>query len=126
MTLGLAATVTLLCLAAAAILAALYRKHAGGLTGGSPKHAPIVCEPPNPGSTTPVHPQQTKQLLEDTDPDIIPNEYGTYSVPPTRQASQRASSGGSGGRGGSVGFDKHRSLLPAPASASGRPTRGVS
>lgn len=75
MLLGLAATATLLALAVAGILAALYRKHASD-QAGSPKHAPIVCEPPNPdGSTTPVHPQ-TKQPVDDIDPDIIPNEYG--------------------------------------------------
>lgn len=71
---GLAATATLLALAVAVFVAALYRKHSGG-RGGSPKHAPIVCEPPNAGSTTPVH-SQTKQAVEDIDPDIIPNEYG--------------------------------------------------
>lgn len=72
--LGLAATATLLALAVAGILAALYRKHSNG-RAGSPKHAPIVCEPPNAGATTPVHPQ-TKQAVDDIDPDIIPNEYG--------------------------------------------------
>lgn len=72
--LGLAATATLLALAVAVFLAALYRKHSSG-RGGSPKHAPIVCEPPNAGSTTPVH-SQTKQAVDDIDPDIIPNEYG--------------------------------------------------
>ena len=34
-----------------------------------------MCEPPNAGATTPVHPQ-TKQSVDDIDPDIIPNEYG--------------------------------------------------
>jgi len=72
--LGLAAMATLLALAVAGILAALYRKHSTGRPG-SPKHAPIVCEPPNAGATTPVHPQ-TKQAVDDIDPDIIPNEYG--------------------------------------------------
>lgn len=72
--LGLAATATLLALAVTGILAALYRKHSNGRPG-SPKHAPIVCEPPNAGATTPVHPQ-TKQAVDDIDPDIIPNEYG--------------------------------------------------
>lgn len=72
--LGLATTATLLSLAVAGILAALYRKHSDGRTG-SPKHAPIVCEPPNAGTTTPVH-SQTKQAVDDIDPDIIPNEYG--------------------------------------------------
>ena len=72
--LGLATTATLLALAVAGILAALYRKHSNGRPG-SPKHAPIVCEPPNAGATTPVHPQ-TKQAVDDIDPDIIPNEYG--------------------------------------------------
>ncbi|XP_058796663.1 protein turtle-like isoform X2 [Phymastichus coffea] len=89
--LGLAATATLLALAVAGILAALYRKHASGQVG-SPKHAPIVCEPPNPGSTTPVHPQ-TKQPVDDIDPDIIPNEYerrpltytSVYKTPPQRR-----------------------------------------
>ncbi|XP_044013453.1 nephrin-like [Aphidius gifuensis] len=71
--LGLATTATLLSLAVAGILAALYRKHSDGRTG-SPKHAPIVCEPPNAGTTTPVH-SQTKQAVDDIDPDIIPNEY---------------------------------------------------
>lgn len=74
--LGLAAMATLLALAVAGILAALYRKHSTGRPG-SPKHAPIVCEPPNAGATTPVH-SQTKQAVDDIDPDIIPNEYGKY------------------------------------------------
>jgi len=74
--LGLAAMATLLALAVAGILAALYRKHSTGRPG-SPKHAPIVCEPPNAGATTPVHPQ-TKQAVDDIDPDIIPNEYGEF------------------------------------------------
>jgi len=74
--LGLAAMATLLALAVAGILAALYRKHSTGRPG-SPKHAPIVCEPPNAGATTPVHPQ-TKQAVDDIDPDIIPNEYGKF------------------------------------------------
>lgn len=78
--LGLAAMATLLALAVAGILAALYRKHSTGRPG-SPKHAPIVCEPPNAGATTPVHPQ-TKQAVDDIDPDIIPNEYGEFvSIP---------------------------------------------
>lgn len=71
---GLAAIATFLAMAAAGILTALYRKHSNGRPG-SPKHAPIVCEPPNAGATTPVHPQ-TKQAVDDIDPDIIPNEYG--------------------------------------------------
>ncbi|XP_034941261.1 neural cell adhesion molecule 1-like isoform X2 [Chelonus insularis] len=71
--LGLAATATLLALAVAGILAALYRKHSGGRPG-SPKHAPIVCEPPNAGATTPMH-SHSKQAADDMDPDIIPNEY---------------------------------------------------
>ena len=75
--LALAAVATLLALAVAGILAALYRKHSAGQSS-SPKHAPIVCEPPNPGSTTPIHPQ-TKQPVDDIDPDIIPNEYGTLN-----------------------------------------------
>ncbi|XP_033228472.1 neural cell adhesion molecule 2-like [Belonocnema kinseyi] len=88
--LGLAATATLLALAVAVFLAALYRKHSSG-RGGSPKHAPIVCEPPNAGSTTPVH-SQTKQAVDDIDPDIIPNEYERrpltytpYKTPPQRR-----------------------------------------
>ncbi|XP_043272745.1 hemicentin-1 [Venturia canescens] len=89
--LGLAATATLLALAVAGILAALYRKHSGGRSG-SPKHSPIVCEPPNAGSTTPVHPP-TKQAVDDIDPDIIPNEYErrpltytpVYKTPPQRR-----------------------------------------
>ncbi|XP_043482941.1 neural cell adhesion molecule 2-like [Leptopilina heterotoma] len=93
--LGLAATATLLALAVAVFVAALYRKHSGG-RGGSPKHAPIVCEPPNAGSTTPVH-SQTKQAVEDIDPDIIPNEYErrplTYTpvckTPPQRRRKDR-------------------------------------
>lgn len=76
--LGLAATATLLALAVAGILAALYRKHSNGRPG-SPKHAPIVYEPPNAGATTPVHPQ-TKQAVDDIDPDIIPNEYGELAT----------------------------------------------
>lgn len=76
--LGLAATATFLALAVAGILAALYRKHSNGRPG-SPKHAPIVCDPPNTGATTPVHPQ-TKQAVDDIDPDIIPNEYGEYTT----------------------------------------------
>lgn len=85
--LGLAATATLLALAVAGILAALYRKHSNGRPG-SPKHAPIVCEPPNAGATTPVHPQ-TKQAVDDIDPDIIPNEYGeSYGFPIVRDARQ--------------------------------------
>uniref|UniRef100_A0ABD2X1F1 Uncharacterized protein n=1 Tax=Trichogramma kaykai TaxID=54128 RepID=A0ABD2X1F1_9HYME len=89
--LGLAATATLLALAVAGILAALYRKHSSGHSG-SPKHAPIVCEPPNAGSTTPIH-SQTKQPIDDIDPDIIPNEYErrpltyipVYKTPPQRR-----------------------------------------
>lgn len=78
--LGLAATATLLVLAVAVIVVALCRKHFTGRPG-SPKHAPIVCEPPNAGATTPVHPQ-TKQAVDDIDPDIIPNEYGEYADVP--------------------------------------------
>lgn len=74
--LGLAVTATLLALTVAGILAALYRKHSGG-RAGSPKHAPIVCEPPNASATTPVH-SHTKQPTDDIDPDIIPNEYGKF------------------------------------------------
>lgn len=74
--LGLAVTATFLALAVAGILPALYRKHSNG-QAGSPKHAPIVCDPPNAGSTTPVHPD-TKQAVDDIDPDIIPNEYGKH------------------------------------------------
>ncbi|XP_046821849.1 hemicentin-1 isoform X1 [Vespa crabro] len=93
--LGLAATATLLALAVAGILAALYRKHSNG-RAGSPKHAPIVCEPPNAGATTPVHPQ-TKQAVDDIDPDIIPNEYErrpltytpVYKTPPQRRKKDR-------------------------------------
>ncbi|XP_003703425.2 neural cell adhesion molecule 1 isoform X1 [Megachile rotundata] len=93
--LGLAATATLLALAVAGILAALYRKHSNGRPG-SPKHAPIVCEPPNAGATTPVHPQ-TKQAVDDIDPDIIPNEYERrpltytpiYKTPPQRRKKDR-------------------------------------
>lgn len=81
--LGLAAMATLLALAVAGILAALYRKHSTGRPG-SPKHAPIVCEPPNAGATTPVHPQ-TKQAVDDIDPDIIPNEYGKSGYWPITQ-----------------------------------------
>ena len=76
--LGLGATVILLGLAVTVFLATLYRKHSNG-RGGSPKHAPIVCEPPNAGSTTPVH-SQTKQAVDDIDPDIIPNEYGKFAI----------------------------------------------
>ncbi|XP_031784662.1 hemicentin-1 [Nasonia vitripennis] len=98
--LGLAATATLLALAVAGILAALYRKHSSGQSG-SPKHAPIVCEPPNAGSTTPVHPQ-TKQAVDDIDPDIIPNEYErrpltytpVYKTPPQRRRGLRDRGGG--------------------------------
>ncbi|XP_011504734.1 PREDICTED: hemicentin-2-like [Ceratosolen solmsi marchali] len=98
--LGLAATATILTLAVAGILAALYRKHSNGQTG-SPKHAPIVCEPPNAGSTTPVHPQ-TKQAVDDIDPDIIPNEYErrpltytpVYKTPPQRRRRDRGNGGG--------------------------------
>ncbi|KAH0949279.1 hypothetical protein HN011_003074 [Eciton burchellii] len=94
--LGLAAMATLLALAVAGILAALYRKHSTGRPG-SPKHAPIVCEPPNAGATTPVHPQ-TKQAVDDIDPDIIPNEYErrpltytpVYKTPPQRRKKERA------------------------------------
>ncbi|CAK9807697.1 Hmcn1 [Anthophora plagiata] len=94
--LGLAATATLLALAVAGILAALYRKHSNGRPG-SPKHAPIVCEPPNAGATTPVHPQ-TKQAVDDIDPDIIPNEYERrpltytpiYKTPPQRRKKDRS------------------------------------
>ncbi|XP_024892513.1 hemicentin-2-like isoform X1 [Temnothorax curvispinosus] len=94
--LGLAAMATLLALAVAGILAALYRKHSTGRPG-SPKHAPIVCEPPNAGATTPVHPQ-TKQAVDDIDPDIIPNEYErrpltytpVYKTPPQRKKKDRA------------------------------------
>ncbi|XP_076645161.1 neural cell adhesion molecule 1 [Halictus rubicundus] len=94
--LGLAATATLLALAVAGILAALYRKHSNGRPG-SPKHAPIVCEPPNAGATTPIHPQ-TKQAVDDIDPDIIPNEYERrpltytpiYKTPPQRRKKDRA------------------------------------
>ncbi|KYN16102.1 hypothetical protein ALC57_11627 [Trachymyrmex cornetzi] len=94
--LGLAAMATLLALAVAGILAALYRKHSTGRPG-SPKHAPIVCEPPNAGATTPVHPQ-TKQAVDDIDPDIIPNEYErrpltytpVYKTPPQRRKKDRA------------------------------------
>ncbi|XP_012285308.1 hemicentin-2 [Orussus abietinus] len=93
--LGLAATATLLALAVAGILAALYRKHSN-TRGGSPKHAPIVCEPPHAGATTPVHPQ-TKQAVDDIDPDIIPNEYErrpltytpVYKTPPQRRRKER-------------------------------------
>ncbi|XP_029055786.1 neural cell adhesion molecule 2 isoform X1 [Osmia lignaria lignaria] len=93
--LGLAATATLLALAVTGILAALYRKHSNGRPG-SPKHAPIVCEPPNAGATTPVHPQ-TKQAVDDIDPDIIPNEYERrpltytpiYKTPPQRRKKDR-------------------------------------
>ncbi|XP_043581853.1 hemicentin-2-like isoform X1 [Bombus pyrosoma] len=93
--LGLAATATLLALAVAGILTALYRKHSNGRPG-SPKHAPIVCEPPNAGATTPVHPQ-TKQAVDDIDPDIIPNEYERrpltytpiYKTPPQRRKKDR-------------------------------------
>nr|XP_031831154.1 hemicentin-1-like isoform X2 [Nomia melanderi] len=93
--LGLAATATLLALAVAGILAALYRKHSNGRPG-SPKHAPIVCEPPNAGATTPIHPQ-TKQAVDDIDPDIIPNEYERrpltytpiYKTPPQRRKKDR-------------------------------------
>lgn len=86
--LGLAAMATLLALAVAGILAALYRKHSTGRPG-SPKHAPIVCEPPNAGATTPVHPQ-TKQAVDDIDPDIIPNEYGEFvGVPIYRERVSR-------------------------------------
>lgn len=80
--LGLAATATLLVLAVAVIVVALCRKHFTGRPG-SPKHAPIVCEPPNTGATTPVHPQ-TKQAVDDIDPDIIPNEYGEFRRRPSR------------------------------------------
>ncbi|XP_033322506.1 protein turtle homolog A isoform X1 [Megalopta genalis] len=94
--LGLAATATLLALAVAGILAALYRKHSNGRSG-SPKHAPIVCEPPNAGATTPIH-SQTKQAVDDIDPDIIPNEYERrpltytpiYKTPPQRRKKDRA------------------------------------
>ncbi|XP_017879880.1 hemicentin-1-like [Ceratina calcarata] len=94
--LGLAATATLLALFGAGVLAALYRKHSNGRPG-SPKHAPIVCEPPNAGATTPVHPQ-TKQAVDDIDPDIIPNEYERrpltytpiYKTPPQRRKKDRA------------------------------------
>ncbi|KAI4504248.1 hypothetical protein M0802_000719 [Mischocyttarus mexicanus] len=72
--LGLIATAALLVMAVVGIVAALYRKHSND-RAGSPKHAPIVCEPPNAGATTPVH-SQTKQAVDDIDPDIIPNEYG--------------------------------------------------
>ncbi|KZC06717.1 Neural cell adhesion molecule 2 [Dufourea novaeangliae] len=93
--LGLAATVTLLALVACGIVAALRRKHSNGRPG-SPKHAPIVCEPPNAGATTPVHPQ-TKQAVDDIDPDIIPNEYERrpltytplYKTPPQRRKKDR-------------------------------------
>ncbi|XP_015585249.1 hemicentin-1 isoform X2 [Cephus cinctus] len=93
--LGLAATATLLALAVAGILAALYRKHSSA-RGGSPKHAPIVSEPPHAGATTPIHPQ-TKQTAEDIDPDIIPNEYErrpltytpVYKTPPQRRRKDR-------------------------------------
>ncbi|XP_076164768.1 neural cell adhesion molecule 2 [Ptiloglossa arizonensis] len=93
--LGLAATATVLALAVAGILTALYRKHSNGRPG-SPKHAPIVCEPPNAGATTPVHPQ-TKQAVDDIDPDIIPNEYERrpltytpiYKTPPQRRKKDR-------------------------------------
>lgn len=93
--LGLAAMATLLALAVAGILAALYRKHSTGRPG-SPKHAPIVCEPPNAGATTPVHPQ-TKQAVDDIDPDIIPNEYGEFISIPLEKALRfaRLSIGGS-------------------------------
>lgn len=73
--LGLAATATLLALAVAGVLAALYRKHTNGRGGQSPKHAPIAREPTHAGVTTPIHPQ-IKQTTDDMDPDIIPNEYG--------------------------------------------------
>ncbi|XP_014475211.1 PREDICTED: hemicentin-2-like [Dinoponera quadriceps] len=94
--LGLAATATLLVLAVAVIVVALCRKHFTGRPG-SPKHAPIVCEPPNAGATTPVHPQ-TKQTVDDIDPDIIPNEYErrpltytpVYKTPPQRRKKDRA------------------------------------
>ncbi|XP_048507563.1 hemicentin-2-like isoform X2 [Athalia rosae] len=89
--LGLAATATLLALAVAGILAALYKKHSNG-RGQSPKHAPIAREPPHPGVTTPIH-SQTKQAVDDMDPDIIPNEYERrpltytpiYKTPPQRR-----------------------------------------
>ncbi|XP_067207979.1 neural cell adhesion molecule 2-like isoform X2 [Linepithema humile] len=91
-----AAMVVLLALVVAGFLAALYRKHSAGRPG-SPKHAPIVCEPPNAGATTPVHPQ-TKQAVDDIDPDIIPNEYErrpltytpVYKTPPQRKKKDRA------------------------------------
>ncbi|XP_067207984.1 neural cell adhesion molecule 1-like isoform X4 [Linepithema humile] len=94
--LGVAAMVVLLALVVAGFLAALYRKHSAGRPG-SPKHAPIVCEPPNAGATTPVHPQ-TKQAVDDIDPDIIPNEYErrpltytpVYKTPPQRKKKDRA------------------------------------
>ncbi|XP_063984643.1 hemicentin-2-like isoform X1 [Diachasmimorpha longicaudata] len=93
--LGLTAIATLLALAVAGILAALYRKHSGG-RNGSPKHAPIVCEAPNTGATTPVHPSN-KQAVDDIDPDIIPNEYErrpltytpVYKTPPQRRRKER-------------------------------------
>ncbi|XP_066601874.1 neural cell adhesion molecule 1 [Prorops nasuta] len=93
---GLAATATLLALAVAGILAALYRKHSAGARAGSPKHAPIVCEPPPAGATTPVHPQ-IKQPVDDIDPDIIPNEYErrpltyspVYRTPPQRRKKEQ-------------------------------------
>ncbi|XP_020300402.1 hemicentin-2-like [Pseudomyrmex gracilis] len=94
--LGLAAIATLVALIVAGIVAALYRKHSTGRPG-SPKHAPIVCEPPNAGATTPVHPQ-TKQAVDDIDPDIIPNEYErrpltytpVYKTTPQRRKKDRA------------------------------------
>ncbi|XP_015190919.1 PREDICTED: hemicentin-1 [Polistes dominula] len=93
--LGLIATAALLVMAVVGIVAALYRKHSND-RAGSPKHAPIVCEPPNAGATTPVHPQ-TKQAVDDIDPDIIPNEYErrpltytpVYKTPPQRRKKDR-------------------------------------
>ncbi|XP_015518297.1 hemicentin-1 isoform X3 [Neodiprion lecontei] len=91
--LGLAATATLLALAVAGVLAALYRKHTTGRGGGqSPKHAPIAREPTQAGVTTPMHPG-SKQTPDDMDPDIIPNEYERrpltytpiYKTPPQRR-----------------------------------------
>ncbi|KAK0081847.1 hypothetical protein PV325_011469 [Microctonus aethiopoides] len=93
--LGLAAIATILALVIAGILAALYRKHSSGRTG-SPKHAPIVCEPPTADATTPIH-SHTKQTVDDIDPDIIPNEYErrpltytpVYKTPPSRRTKDR-------------------------------------
>ncbi|XP_014205772.1 nephrin-like [Copidosoma floridanum] len=98
--LGLVGVAIILALLVAKISASIYRKHSNGLAG-SPKHA-IACEPANAGSTTPVHPQ-TKQAVDDIDPDIIPNEYERrpltsapvqYKTPPQRRRA-RANNNGS-------------------------------